>query len=97
MWSIFRANNRTEFRMSDITVQDLKQTLARVLARVGLGEWFTVLRHGKPVARLLPPAEPGVHSGDRFGSEHRIQSAGKRLSRGAFLAVLAEDRRETRE
>jgi antitoxin (DNA-binding transcriptional repressor) of toxin-antitoxin stability system len=97
METIFRSDFRTELGMSDITVQDLKQTLARVLARVGLGEWFTVLRHGKPVARLLPPEEPGVHVGDRFGTAHRIRSAGKRLSRSAFLDVLAEDRREVRE
>jgi antitoxin (DNA-binding transcriptional repressor) of toxin-antitoxin stability system len=83
--------------MSDITVQDLKQTLARVLARVGLGEWFTVLRHGKPVARLLPPEEPGLHIGDRFGADHRLRSAGKRLTRGAFLDVLFEDRQGDQE
>jgi len=78
--------------MTSVTIQELKQALAAVLKRVGLGEWITVLKHGKPVARLGPPAEPGVHVGSRFGTGGGLRPAGRRLSRGAYLAVLAEDR-----
>jgi prevent-host-death family protein len=89
---IFRTQFRTAFSMASITVQDLKQALASVLERVGRGEWVTVLRHGKPVARLGPPGEAGLHVGDRFGTGYSLSPAGKRLTRGAWLDVLAEDR-----
>ncbi len=78
--------------MTNVTIQDLKQSMAAVLKRVGLGEWITVCKHGKPVARLGPPCEPGLHVGSRFGTDYRIEPAGRRLSRGAYLAVLADDR-----
>jgi len=78
--------------MTSITIQELKQAMAAVLKRVGLGEWITVLRHGKPVARLGPPAEPGLHVGSRYDTGYRITAAGRRLTRGAWLAVLADDR-----
>ncbi len=39
---------------------EAKTHLARILERVVQGEEFTITRHGKPVARLVPavPAEP---------------------------------------
>lgn len=78
--------------MASISVQDLKQALADVLRRVGLGEWITVLRHGQPVARLGPPTEPGVHVGRRFGAKDGLAPAGRKLTGGAYLDVLADDR-----
>ena len=78
--------------MTSVTIQELKQAMAAVLKRVGLGEWITVLKHGKPIARLGPPSEPGLHVGSRFGSATRITPFGRRLTRGAYLAVLADDR-----
>ena len=78
--------------MSSISIQDLKQAMADVLRRVGLGEWITVLKHGKPVARLGPPAEPGLHTGSRFTSDDPITPCGRRLTGGAYLEVLADDR-----
>jgi prevent-host-death family protein len=78
--------------MTSLSVQELKAALGEVLDRVFRGEQITVLRHGRPVARLVPAAEPGLHIGARWDSGEGIQAAGKRLSRGAYLDVLAEDR-----
>ncbi len=78
--------------MSSISIQDLKQALADAIRRVGLGEWITILRHGQPVARLGPPNEAGLHVGSRFDSEARIAPFGRRLTGGAYLEVLADDR-----
>lgn len=78
--------------MASISAQALKQTLAAVLRRVALGEWITVLRHGRPVARLGPPEEPGLHLGPRYDSDVQLESFGRRLTKGAYLAALAEDR-----
>jgi antitoxin (DNA-binding transcriptional repressor) of toxin-antitoxin stability system len=37
--------------------------MAAILKRVLRGEWITVLEHGRAVARLGPPQEPGLHVG----------------------------------
>ncbi len=78
--------------MPSVTIQQLKQSMAAVLKRVGLGEWLTVLKHGKPVARLGPPAEAGLHVGRRFDTGAALSPVGRRLTRGAYLEVLADDR-----
>ncbi|MEO6596572.1 MAG: hypothetical protein ABIP94_17610 [Planctomycetota bacterium] len=78
--------------MTNITVQELKQAMAAALRRVGLGQWLTVLKHGKPVARLGPPTESDLHIGKRYASGDRIVPLGRRLSRGAYLDVLSADR-----
>lgn len=78
--------------MSSISVQDLKQALSDALRRVGLGEWITILRHGRPVARIGPPDEPGLHVGIRVGSKSGLKPMGRRLTGGAYLRALADDR-----
>jgi antitoxin (DNA-binding transcriptional repressor) of toxin-antitoxin stability system len=78
--------------MSSISIQELKQALAEALRRVGLGEWITILRHGQPVARIGPPTEPGVHIGRRFASAAGITPMGRKLTGGAYLGALADDR-----
>ena len=83
--------------MPTVTIQELKQAMAAILKRVALGEWITILKHGKPVARLGPPMEPGLHVGSRFGTGGRLAPFGRRMTRGAYLAVLAEDRGRTDE
>lgn len=41
-----------------------------------------------------PNASTGVNVGARFDSDDPIETAGERLSQGAYLEVLAEDRSE---
>lgn len=38
-----------------ITVRDLQRNAAAVLKRLELGETITVTRHGRTVARIIPP------------------------------------------
>ena len=83
--------------MPNISIQELKQTLASVLRRVRLGEWFTLLKHGKPVARFGPVSEPGVHTGSRYERDDRIEPLGRRATGGAYLDVLAADRSGDRQ
>ena len=78
--------------MASISTQTLRQTLSEVLRRVARGEWITLLRHGRPVARLGPPDQPGLHVGARYGGDVRIEPAGRQLTKGAYLWVLADDR-----
>ena len=78
--------------MSTISVQELKAALGEILDRVVRGETITVLRHGRPVARLAPAIEPGLHVGRLVGTGATIAPMGERLSGGSYLDVLAEDR-----
>jgi prevent-host-death family protein len=41
----------------DVSITDLRANLASYLARVMAGETLTVTEHGRPVARLGPPAD----------------------------------------
>ncbi len=78
--------------MASISTQTLKQTLSEVLRRVAKGEWITVLRHGRAIARLGPADEPGLHVGSRYDSDVEIRPLGRKLTNGAYLSVLADDR-----
>lgn len=78
--------------MTSITVQKLKLCMAAILRRVLRGEWITVLKHGRAVARLGPPQEPGLHIGSRHGTGYRIEARGSQLSNGAYLMALRDDR-----
>ncbi len=45
--------------MSNVTVRELRNKSADVLARIGRGEQLTVTRDGEPVALMLPvPRRP---------------------------------------
>ena len=51
-----------------ITVEEATTSLLDLLERVGHGEDFTILKHGRAIARLLPPASlpprvPGTAAG----------------------------------
>jgi prevent-host-death family protein len=60
--------------MDEINVKEARQNLRAVLERVSAGEEVVLLRHGRPVARLVPP-EPsagGLPSMGRLRSSIRI-------------------------
>jgi len=42
----------------DVGVHEAKTHLSRLLQRVELGEEVTIMRSGKPVARLVPALQP---------------------------------------
>lgn len=43
--------------MESIGVRELRQNASRYLARVAAGETLQITARGRPVARLVPPAE----------------------------------------
>ena len=54
---------RNSSTSSDLTVgaHDAKTNLGQLLDRVEHGEMFTITRHGVPIAKLVPFAEPIDH------------------------------------
>lgn len=57
---------------------DAKTHLPQLLDRVVSGEEFTITKHGKPVARLVPVGGKSVE--DRRAAITRIRNLGTRLS-----------------
>lgn len=66
--------------MEGINVKEARQNLRAVLERVAAGEEVVLLRHGRPVARLVPPepAATGLPSMGRLRSS--IRMTGRPLS-----------------
>ena len=67
----------------------LQRTWATTLGWLGLGN------RGRTGNRpTSSDASTGLHAGERFDSDEPIEPAGERLSQGAYLEVLADDRSE---
>jgi len=76
-----------------IGVLEAKNRLSELIDRVARGESITITRHGKPVARLLPP-EPGSDTARARAAIAALREA----RRGVVLgdATIAELRAEGR-
>ena len=86
--------------MPDIGAYDAKTHLPELLERVQKGERFTITKHGRPVAELLPysghDSERARHAIARIRSARRaLAKRGVRLKdvlkRGETLRDLAHD------
>lgn len=77
--------------MHAINVKEARQNLRAVLDRVAAGEEVVLLRHGRPVARMVPPepAAPGLPSMGRLRSSIRI--TGRPLSAEVAAAEAFEE------
>jgi prevent-host-death family protein len=74
--------------MDTVGAFEAKTHLSALLERVAQGESFTITRHGKPVARLVP-AEPR--------DPERIKAAIRRMREIAARQTLGGDWREFRD
>lgn len=74
-----------------ITVRDLQRNAAAVLKRLECGETFTVTRHGRTVARILPP-DPAEEAINQAVADGVIERAD--LARARTAAQTAKVRRE---
>lgn len=81
--------------MKRVSIQDLKATLSTAIAEAEAGATILVTRHGEPVAKIGPAARAHVHRGPAVGTG-RLQPAVRRSTKGRYLEVLDEDRRDDR-
>lgn len=86
--------------MREAGIRDLRDHLSRYLERVQGGEELTVTDRGRPIARIVPVAEPAVY--ERLVAEGVIEPApdGERrrpgrpiLADGTVSDLVAEQRR----
>lgn len=57
--------------MEILSVVEAKKHFSEILRRAGAGERFTVTNHGRPIARILPPA--GSTPEERQAAVERIK------------------------
>jgi prevent-host-death family protein len=69
--------------MREIGAFDAKNRLGQLLDLVEQGEEITITRHGKPVARLVPPASP-IDRDEARAALRRIRERAERLRSGPF-------------
>ncbi len=74
--------------MATIGAFEAKTHLSSLLERVAQGESFTITRHGKPVARLVPA---------EHHDPERIKAAIRRMKEIAAGQTLGGDWRELRD
>ena len=74
--------------MNTIGAFEAKTHLSSLLERVANGESFTITRHGKPVAQLVPAQQR---------DPHRIRAAIRRMKEIASGHTLGGDWREFRD
>jgi prevent-host-death family protein len=82
--------------MKRVSMQELKSNLSELVDAAAGGEQIWITRHRRLVARLAPAEPPQVHRGARFGKAS-LRSALKRGTGGRSLAILEEDRRDSRD
>jgi prevent-host-death family protein len=80
--------------MESVGSFEAKTHLPQLLERVAQGEEFTITRHGKPVARLVPaaPAKPKTDV-RQVVEELKAFSKGNTLGEGVTIRDLIEDGR----
>lgn len=66
--------------MQSTNVRETRENLSTLLDAVAAGEEITILRHGKPVARLLGPRKERVQFLDRTGLRSALPPATNRAA-----------------
>jgi antitoxin (DNA-binding transcriptional repressor) of toxin-antitoxin stability system len=78
--------------MKTVSIDELKRNLASIIDDAAAGERVLITRHRRPVASLTRSGLEDVHVGRRFG-RGALRPFLRAATRGAYLDVLAEDRR----
>jgi prevent-host-death family protein len=77
--------------MKKVSMYQLKQGLASVIAEAENGEQVVITRHNQPVARLIQTETQHLHRGSHFGKA-KLRAALHGITGGRYLALLQEDR-----
>lgn len=78
-----------------VNVRTLRNEYARLIARAEAGEAVTIVRRGKPVARLVPIAEPAEIPVDWSRSAAHRRRLPKKLRDAAAVQDVVDENRGT--
>ncbi len=76
---------------SEIGAYEAKTHLPALLERVARGEWITITKHGRPIARLVPVERRGLDH--RREAVERLKEFGKGRTLGVPVKRLIEEGR----
>ena len=89
---LFSTEHDTVNDMKTVSIDELKRNLASLVAAAAGGERILITRHRRPVASLSRANLEYVHVGALAGRAS-LKPLLRAATRGAYLEVLAEDRR----
>jgi prevent-host-death family protein len=78
--------------MKTVSIDELKRNLSALVTDAAGGARIVITRHGRPVASLTRADLEHVHVGARAGRA-TLRPLFRAATRGAYLDVLADDRR----
>ena len=78
--------------MKTVSIDQLKRNLSAFIAEAAGGEHIVITRHRRPVVSLTRADLEHVHVGSRAG-RGALRPLLKSATKGAYLDVLADDRR----
>ena len=79
--------------MKQVTIQELKRHLSKLVSEAEAGEQILVTRHKHPVAQLSSAGLRHLHVGTHFGKA-KLRPLLQGESKGRYLKELLRDRRE---
>lgn len=80
--------------MTQLGAYEAKTNLSSLLDRVEAGEAFTITKHGRPVARLVPAVSEGRElSVDKAIDGLRVFRRGHRLGAASIRSLIDDGRR----
>ena len=82
--------------MKKVSIQELKRNLSALIREASSGVRILVTRHKEPVAYLDSAELEHLHVGRRYG-QGRLVPLLRSGTRGRYLEVLKDDRREKLE
>lgn len=77
----------------EVGVFDAKSRLSELIERVEHGEVIVITRHGAPIARLVPYADPEDRERVRAAVEGLLAWSGPKLPKGMSLRRLTREGR----
>lgn len=79
--------------MDSVGTHEAKTHLSKLLERVAKGERITITRHGRPIARLVPPDRTSKMTTAEAMSELKIFRKDHRLDGESLRSMIEEGRR----
>lgn len=79
--------------MKQVSLQELKTQLSKLVEEAAAGERILITRYKRPIAELGAPSTTGLRVGENYG-RGLPGPLFRNATRGRYLELLEEDRRE---
>jgi antitoxin (DNA-binding transcriptional repressor) of toxin-antitoxin stability system len=83
--------------MKTVSLQELKARLSELVAEAAAGGSIVITKHGRSIAQLGAVSRPHLRVGSRVGKGGGLKPFLKISTKGRYLEVLEEDRKDREE